>query len=448
MIYLLSYALSLLMGYLFCRLILAKEGKCSTGLFIVLASGLGLGISAEITFYSYVFFNKLLPVFVLSTHGVVLVILTLLNIPTFKNVKFTLNWGAIKNPFGFLIALLFAITLIPFWIQLNFYPLGGWDAWSCWNLKSRFLFLGGDQWKNMLDPILWRSSPHYPILLPLLNVWGWILSNYPTHTIPLTNALLFTLLTLGALFFGLKTYSNNLLAAIGVFLLSTLYFFVQLAASQYSDIIVAYFLLTGLICFLAGQNNKSAPMALISGLMLGFLSFSKSEGTVASLLAALIALTCLFIGQNAKNVQSKKLAVYFVVGLLLTALPTILFQILYAPANQTFINGFASATHPAGINRLKIIFGFLFLEIVSAKWNGIWLLLLAGLFLTKGKCLNAEMRIFPLFLVSYILIVCFYYFTNTYFEITWWLSVSLNRILFSILPVMVFWVFASLKENK
>ncbi len=68
------------------------------------------------------------------------------------------------------------ILAIPLAISAHYYPLGGWDAWSCWSLKAKFIFLGQENWKDLLAPGLWRSNTHYPLLWPLINVWFWDLA--------------------------------------------------------------------------------------------------------------------------------------------------------------------------------------------------------------------------------------------------------------------------------
>ncbi|OGX05947.1 MAG: hypothetical protein A2Z88_02625 [Omnitrophica WOR_2 bacterium GWA2_47_8] len=182
--------------------------------------------------------------------------------------------------------------------------------------------------------------------------------------------------------------------------------------------------------------------------MIGFLSFSKSEGTVAALLVTLLTGPYLLWSKKQDKSLLKKKFISYLLGFTATFLPTILFQVFYSPGNQTFINGFFSIENPSTIARLKMILAFLIVELQSGKWQGIWLLFFIGLILSKGKCFERSIRLIPLFLFGYLFIICFYYYLNTYFKIAWWLQVSLHRILFSLLPVMAFWVFYSLKDKK
>jgi hypothetical protein len=52
-------------------------------------------------------------------------------------------------------------------------PHGEWDAWAIWNLHARFLFRGGEEWRDLLT-IGW-SQPDYPLLLPasVARLWAY-----------------------------------------------------------------------------------------------------------------------------------------------------------------------------------------------------------------------------------------------------------------------------------
>ena len=430
------YIVSFLIGYFLISLFFQKE-KISFGLHFFLAGGLGLAVSAQLTFTSFLLFNHLNKPFVVMINLLTLDIL----------MVWALFVGALKNPsawnlrnFSWINTLGIAailIGLIPLILEANLYPLGGWDAWSLWNLKSKFLFLGGESWKNIFDPLLWRSSPHYPLLLPLINTWGWSLSDTPGFQIPYLTAFSFTFLAAGLLGSSLQdlTKKSILLFVCAPLLMLSSLFFIKLATSQYADIVFAYYLLAGLVCLIKAKLDGSKEFQVLSGIFVGILSFTKAEGLIAALILILLTLPVL---------KEKGSRTGFLIGLAFFLWPSIVFNLFYAPANQTFINGLLSADHPSNLLRLKMIAIFLAVELVSSKWHGLWILLTVGLLISKGKCFKGAIKIIPLFLAIYALTVGAYYFTNTYFEITWWLQVSLNRILFAILPTAVFWVLYSM----
>ena len=125
-------------------------------------------------------------------------------------------------------------------------------------------------------------------------------------------------------------------------------------------------------------------------------------------------------------------------------LPTIIFKTVLAPTNVAFINGLTSTDAPSNLFRLQATFMFLAVELVSLKWNGLWILLLVGLLMSGRKSFRSGRWIAPSAILIFLACALSYYYINTYFEIIWWLKVTLNRILYTILPALVWWVFYSL----
>jgi len=440
----LPYLISLLIGYFFTDFLLKKRGV-SLSLRICLAAGIGLSISAEIVFYSFILFNQFHKGFVLCVHGVLLIGLFCARYFFSKQPSsFLVDTKEIsRRDYAWIFLLLSAFVLSFF--QANLYPFGGWDAWSVWNLKAKFLFVNDTEWKKMFDPLLWRSSPHYPLLLPLINVWGWIFLSEPSSATPLATSLVFTFLTVAFLFFSLKIFIKNIFAFLAAFLILTLPYFVKLTTDQYSDILVAYFILTSLVCSFVAVKKKIYEMLFCAGLCLGFLSFVKVEGLAAGMMMICLIMIYIFF-QN--DFSYRRSLILLLGGFGLAALPSLIFYLFYAPQNQTFINGLASQTQPSDFTRLKIIASFFILEIKSPKWSFIWPLLLAGIGLGFKNCFRRDIIILPIFFGLYLGVTAFYYFLNTYFEIGWWLSVTLSRILLSILPAVIFWIFYSLWQEE
>lgn len=450
--YFFSYLISFLTGFFLLAAILRRDPSINFSTRVFLSMGLGLGISAYILFFSFLFLDRLDTFFVVAGHLAVLALFAFLGRRSFGKKDFSgMSLEKFKSAgINQIIPLvLLAAAGLILYLNAGLYPFGGWDAWSCWNLKAKFLFLGGPYWKNVFDPTLWRSSPHYPLLLPLVNVWGWMWTKDTTHLIPLINSILFSLITIGLLLSGLKILTRkNTPGILGAALVTTLPFFNTLATSQYADIVVAYFILAALFCFTVARHSGQKIFMLPAGLFLGFLSFSKSEGTIAALILAAVITITIFVSRKRKGSLELNSLLYFVPGLIIASLPTIIFQFLYAPQNQTFTNGLLGSTEATGLYRLKMIAIFFLAELTSRKWNGVWIILLMGMILSGKRPFRREKAVFPVFLAFYVLVVGFYYWLNTYFEILWWLSVSLNRILFSLLPATLFWILYSFWENS
>jgi len=188
-------------------------------------------------------------------------------------------------------------------------------------------------------------------------------------------------------------------------------------------------------------------LSALSGICIGLLSFSKSEGLVASLI--FIFLAVLYLAISRVNNKDKILnIVFFLSSALIFFIPAIIFYASYAPANITITNALFTQPKPVAIFRLKVIFSFYILEMANPNWQGFMLTLLCGLLLSHIRAFNLKTIIIPLFLLLYGAVITLYYFMNTYFKIDWWLQVSLHRIVFSLVPLIIFWTFHSLWYEK
>ncbi len=459
----LPFLISFLTGYFSLCLLFSKTEKEKYPTFLIrlfLSGGLGLGISAQITFLSFVIFDKFIANFLIFVN---VTLLSFTAVLYFLNLRKNASGTAMAKRFSWdnLLTLSILIALsIPLWYQAHFYAFGGWDAWQAWNLKARMMFLGGEHWKNMLLPIMWRSSPHYPLLLPSVNVWGWVFLKDPFYKVPAFTAFIYTFLTVGLLCTGLKKLTKSSLAILPAIVLLTSPIFTRIAISQYADILISFYLLASIYCLVLAKLENERPYVILAGIFLSFLAFTKPEGLVCSLVLILIFLPYLFIRNP--HPQKFRVLVPLLITLIIAFIPCLIFQTKYSPGNQSFINGLTSSIKPAGDMRLKTIGAFYYLEVaapiwnltvlikngywgdVEMKWHGMWLILALGFFMSPRRSLRSSVIIIPVFLLIYWSIVTFYYYLNTFFAIDWWLQVTLHRILFTTLPLTFFWIFWAL----
>lgn len=442
------FLISSAIGILLINLLLKNEKSLNVYLRTILGIGLGLGISSQLTFYSFLFFNRLIPNVIIAAHGIILSVLLIQQWLIYRTTPLTFSLPKIswKNSGIILFVLIILIFVMK---QGLFYPDGGWDAWQVWNFKAKFLLLAGEHWQNLFSAELWRSSPHYPLLLPLINVWGWLWTSQPVNTTPLITSILFAILTGGLLSSALWEQNKNIFSLLPGLLFLTVPLISLQATTQYCDIVLSFYLLASIITLAQAQKHQDSPWALLSGLLTGFLSFTKSEGLIAALIISI-----LFVSLNLwKKISRPKNfslanAQLFLLGLVLASLPTLAFNVLYSPGNQTFVNGLTSTLKPSTWERFELIMVFLLMELKNGKWNGLWFLILFGIIIRGKKLWNKNTIITAGFLLLYLTVIFTYYHINTYFEIKWWLSVSLYRILISLLPLFLFWVFGSVLYKK
>ena len=434
MIYLIPALISITLGFLILNTALKGRlpGRLSS---LFLSASLGLGTSGFLTFTSFILFNQLIPWFV------ILLNLALIGGLVFYNYRQGHNnilhhftaWD--PQDTGAIIVL--GLITLGMVIFASLYPYGGWDAWGSWNFKARFLFLGGNEWTRMFDPILWRHQILYPFLLPLINVWFWSFGQTPTWVVPMAMTRLIPVLTAGLLYSTLKDMSKKWYVALVPLWIFTNMFTIQLSASQYSDPRLSLFLLTAIVLFLLFQKTRESGYLALMGLTLGMMSFSKVVGAALCILTLAAAL--LLIRSRA--------ALALVATTLLAAMPLIIFLLFYSPKNgHIFTNGLTSPDNPSSFDRLATIISYYGKEFISMKWTGLWIALAAGLVLSGKKCLRRELWIFPIVLGAYLVVFTGMYFINTFYAITWWLDTSLNRIIFTLIPACALWVFLALNE--
>lgn len=444
------YILSLVIGYLSVDLLTRRNAHSDRAVNFFFGVGVGLGISAFLTFASFIILDCFSRTFVLVAHALILAGLIYLNKRFPRQKEKTAETTpplVIYQTIGLHTILLLATLTLCFFYKA--YPFGGWDAWQVWNFKAKLLFLGGTHWRDIFLPSLWQTSPHYPLLLPLINVWAWVFQSEPLRVTPFLTSFVSSYATMGLLFsalFWLTKRSEMILAPL---LLLSLPGFGTLATSQYSDILVGYYILAAIVGFIVVRNKKIREFALPTGLCAGFLAFSKPEGGIAAIFIAGLGIVHLIAakGQGWKNRDTRRIIGLFLAGFLPALIPSVIFHSILSPENQTFINGFLNHDHPTTLARIKAIFTFILFYFLSKDMRLFWVLLFVGLLTANRRAIKGK-EIIPSFLLLYLSTVIVYYAMNTYFEIVWWLKVTVFRIYFTLLPLSVFWIFYSLGQKE
>ena len=427
MLYLLALIIAISIGVLTLRLIV--KDRLSHELVLFLGSALGLGMVGQIIFYVQLIghnFNFLLPPF-LS--------LLILGALIYLNKKAKNKLIILPKNSSLLILL---ILVIPLWMEALFFSYGGWDAWSCWNLKAKFIYLGHENWKDMFSPILWRSNTGYPLSLPTINVWFWQWTGF-SQNVPMFNAILLTLLTAGVLLLGLQALQVPVLPAVIITLsVFTIAFGNTLCISQYSDILFSLYLLCTFVCYLLFERSKDENILILSALFIGLLSFTKNEGLAACGILFLLIL-----------IQRLKKPWTFISIVFLAALPTIIFTLSLAPHSDAFINGLFSPDRPSTLERFLFILASILVEFIHLKWMGLWIVAILAIALGWKKAFQKPLMIIGLFMAAYLTVTIAYYQINTFFgNISWWIDYTLNRIIFALMPTVFLWVGISCFSRK
>ncbi len=228
---------------------------------------------------------------------------------------------------------LFVLALITFISSLLRTPHGGWDAWAIWNMRARFIFRGGEYWKDAFSNFF--AHPDYPLLIPLSIARIWKKVGNETLIIPAALAILFTFSTILLIFSSLtilRSKSQGYLA--GLVLFGTP-FYIQEGALQLADHPLGFFFVSTFVLFTLHDRSftKNSNMLLyLAGLTAGLSAWTKNEGLLF-LMSITIARSFVIIPMKKMRIFLHQMCLFFV-GLMPILLIILYFKMVISPPND------------------------------------------------------------------------------------------------------------------
>jgi hypothetical protein len=423
---------------------------------LFLAIGVGSGISSALFFVCLLLAVSVRHALLVET-AVLAILLSILGVSIYKTkapavgspsneaalvslLDWKIQWASFL---GFVFALTSAsyASLSVIWRD----PHGDWDAFGIWNLRARFLFRAGDQWRDAFSPILPWSHTDYPLLIPASVARLWKYSGHESIAAPALLALLFTYATVGLTVCGvaaLRTRTQGLLA--GIVLASTPYF-VQLGAAQYGDVPLGFFYLsTIMLLCLQDQEPQTHPRLLVlAGLSAGLAAWTKNEGLLFVASSFLVyALVGLYLRKGIGYFQRM---IPFAGGLAPILAVIVLFKLYFGGPSDIFLAPRSMLHQLVDPHRYVKVFHALLRQIFDfGGWVVTPVAMLAFYFLALGREPKSEKQIYlvvtSLALVTTLIGYCIVYVIGPN-DIQWWLSNSLSRLLIQLWPSAVFLFF-------
>ncbi|OGX08945.1 MAG: hypothetical protein A2Z88_07580 [Omnitrophica WOR_2 bacterium GWA2_47_8] len=441
-----AYLISFLLGYCAILNLLKRPSSLPPGLHCALGLSLGLGISGLLTFYGLLLYGRFDPALIIIENlgllsGLIFLSFFRKKFNALKSISFN-PW----DPFSITVILLFLTLTVILSYFAQKHPFGEWDAWSLWNMKLKFLIYGADHWKDIFQ-LHWHTQPDYPLLLPCINAYLFAFDTaQDLTTVTLTTSVVLALLCGWTLLGGLKLFIDKKIALLACALLLSHPYYIMMATSQYTDILLGLYLLAGFITLKLMIPSQDKGTATLTGLFLGLLAFTKNEG---------IALSLLLIGLYAidhflvKRKKKDPLFIPFTGGFLTTLSATLVFKFLLAPPNRDILNFSSTGQHNYfGWNGLKTIIEFFILETVNPRWHFLWIFIGILIALKLRDYFRGENRILTLFFTGYLGILLFIYLTTTHFDLTWRLTRTVERIFFYLMPSVIFLCFSIHWQKK
>jgi hypothetical protein len=454
MIFILSLFISLAIGFACTILIFRKSSEIPPRLLLNISIPLSIGISSAL--FVLLNLSGIETRLLVGVELIALIFLIKKTRESFKLISFEsiLPGTLLKQNFVYLV--LFILYVYSWLMDAGIFyfdsirePHGQWDAWSYWNMKSRFLFGAPSEWPSIIsqmDSVSFHID--YPLMQSAFIAKCWILLQKESTWIPIASAFAFTFCTFGLLSSSVATFTNKIKGLkAGLILLATP-FFVFLGDSQYADVTVGFFMLATLvfITFADKQNEGKKSFLLAAGITASMAAWSKNEGIlfVVCLLASRIIVG---IKQPKELLQQLK---YLLAGMLPVLILLAYYKFMIAPPND-LMQAAQDESIPAKLTdpeRYKLIINW-FIERAGTfgEWivNPWWIFLIAALVfgVNNRNKISYILILFLLMLAGY-----FYSYVVSYIDLTFHLSTSLHRLYFQLFPSFLFCYFLSLKEMK
>lgn len=331
-----SLLIALGMGFSTCWIVRSpfRQLRRELPLLAFLSLGLGLGASSLWFFLWLVIFGPHRDAFI-SSEVCILAILVVLVYVRARRSKPLLpqRMQETHSRWRDLLVAPFVVALVAAAVAFFRYsaaaPHGSWDAWGAWNLRARFLYLGGTHWRDVFSPL--GTMPHrdYPLLLSATVARCWTYLQNDSPSAPITIAFLFTFATAGALFCSLALLRSRSQGLIAATVLLATPFFLVLGSAQYADLPLSFFFLSSIV-LLCWHGHSATPNGTLSlaGAMAGLAVWTKNEGA--------LFLLCLLLSHFVFTVHARAWKAYghellpFLTGLLPALVVVAVFKLHFA----------------------------------------------------------------------------------------------------------------------
>jgi hypothetical protein len=340
----------------------------------------------------------------------------------------------------------------------------GWDAFSIWNLHARFLFRGGEHWRDGFSALIPWSHPDYPLLLPAAIAHFWSYLGRDAPIVPAIIGIVFVCSTLALLVSGLAYLRGRNAALLAGLTLSSTPFFIEQGTVQYADVPLSFFILASVVLLHLAHNrlpyvdqDRSGPLAL-AGLAGGFAAWTKNEGLLflASLVVAYVwPLNGGKVRQQAgiRWARDSRLLTPFLTAAAGMVAAIAIFKHFVAPAGEFFSNSEIIIHKALTPTRYWIILRWFAKELLLfGNW---WIIpgtlaMLGFYLLTRRKSDSVETPAFRLSVLCLSLTLAGYFaiYLITPRDLYWHLRFSLSRLFLQFWPATLFLFFLCVARRK
>jgi hypothetical protein len=350
-----------------------------------------------------------------------------------KRERVARTGAAVRSPFtlplalAMIVALVVATSAMADGWEAN--PQGGWDAWSIWNLRARFLAEGTQPQRAWAPELTW-THPEYPLLTSAFIARCWTYAGSIGDAAPIATSYLFFIALIAILAGGLAAWRGRSLGLLcGLVLLGSPSFLHEVIA-QYADIPLACYLAAATMFLLLDRP-------LVAGLFAGLAAWTKDEG----ILFLVVFLTVIAIMRR-KHIW--QVAAGAIQGAALTAV----FKLALAPRVSVIFGGGVSAivrraVDPGRIGQVLAAFAHEFGAMGLGWYHPILPLIALAITLRFERNRQADMLLAGV-IPTAMLAGSFCIFLITPFDVKWQLQTTLYRVIVQVWPSLLLFTFSGL----
>ncbi len=336
--------------------------------------------------------------------------------------------------FPLLIIIFLCILIFTVIFFLSTKRWGAGDAWQIWTLHAKFLVYKVE-FANLFGKDMIFSHADYPLMLPGFIAMVWRSLGTFSSAVPMMVAYINGALLILMLFASFYEKKFTMLSVIVMAILTCPPVLFPYLSSQYSDTLLAVFIL---VTFILMEHIPEKKQGL-SLFMIGFFSAScgwiKNEG-----LAFFVIFTLFFIIKHFRNINKIK---FYLAGIVFPLLVVVIFKIVYAPSNDLIAG--QSGNYLAklfDVSRYITIMKFL-INVTVALHCQMMYILLASILIINYRYFYS----FSFAVIFILLTVYFFVYVFTPLNLNYHLYSSYDRLLHHVFPALMYTVFLSAAEK-
>jgi len=320
------------------------------------------------------------------------------------------------------------------------HPHGNWDAWAIWNMRARFLFRGGDQWRDAFSQLVSWSHTDYPLLIPGSVARGWSYIGHESVVFPAVLSVIFMLAIVGITYSSLTILRSRTQGLLAGFILLGTPSFVKSGTFQYADLPLGFFFLATLVLFYLRDrwSTMNGSLLILAGMTTGLAAWTKNEG-ILFLVSIIVARFVVILPLRGWKDYLKEMR-SFLIGLIPLLAILIYFKIKFATPNDLLAPQELRYTLEklADSSRYFIIFKIFVKEAFYSF--GHWILLIFYFLLLgiESKVKDKSSIITSLIVLSLMFAGYFFVYVITPNHLFAHLITSSNRLLMQLWPSFVF----------